>query len=95
MQVWTINESMCPPVIRQLPDQTLHLHDVDFYICLGKISPKEDNKVFKLQFWKLFILNNWFKILMNNVFSHKDSINSCTVAQKTVSMFPDLNIIAL
>ena len=30
MQVWTINESTCPPVIRQLPDRTLHLHEVDF-----------------------------------------------------------------
>ena len=30
MQVWTLNESACPPAIRQLPDCTLHLHDVDF-----------------------------------------------------------------
>ena len=63
MQVWTINKSTCPPAVRQLPDHTLHLHDVDFYIWLKNISPKEDSKVFKLQFWKLFILNNWFKIL--------------------------------
>ena len=77
MQVWTLNESACPPAIRQLPDRTLHLHDVDFYIWLKKISPKEDSKVFKLQFWKLFALNNWFKILTNNLFSHKGSINGC------------------
>ena len=62
MQVWTINESACPPAVRQLPDHTLHLHDVDFYIWLKKILPKEDSKIFKLQFWKLFVLNNWFKI---------------------------------
>ena len=66
MQVWTLNESACPPVIRQLPDRTLHLHNVDFYIWLKKISPKEDSKVFKLQFWKLFALNDWF--------SHKGSV---------------------
>ena len=58
MQVWTLNESACPLVVRQLPDHTLHLHDVDFYIWLKKISPKEDSKVFKLQFWKLFVLND-------------------------------------
>ena len=75
MQVWTLNESTCPPAVRQLPDHTLHLHDVDFYIWL-KILPKEDSKVFKLQFWKLFILNNWFKILMNNSFSQKGSVNN-------------------
>ena len=40
-------------------------------------SPKEDSKVFKLQFWKLFALNNWFKILTNDSFSHKGSINGC------------------
>ena len=77
MQVWTLNESACPPVIRQLPDHTLHLHDVDFYIWLKKISPKEDSKVFKLQFWKLFTLNDWFKILTNDSFSHKGSVNGC------------------
>ena len=77
MQVWTLNESACPPAIRQLPDCTLHLHDVDIYIWLKKILPKEDSKVFKLQFWKLFVLNDWFKILMNDSFSHKGSINGC------------------
>ena len=48
MQVWTLNESACPLAIRKLPDCTLHLHDVDFYIWLKKILPKEDSKVFKL-----------------------------------------------
>ena len=70
-------ESTCPPAIRQLPEQTLHLYDVESDIWLRKISPKEDSKVFKLQFWKLFVLNDWFKILTNNVFSHKDCINGC------------------
>ena len=77
MQVWTLNESACPPAIRQLSDRMLHLHDVDFYIWLKNILPKEDSKVFKLQFWKLFILNDWFKILTNDLFSHKGCINGC------------------
>ena len=77
MQVWMLNESTCPPAIRQLPDHMLHLHDVDFYIWQKKISPKKDSKVFKLQFWKLFVLNDWFKILTNNSFSHKGSVNGC------------------
>ena len=78
MQVWTIKESTYPPMIRQLPDQTPHLHDVDFYIWLRKISPKKDSKVFNLQFWKIFALNDWFKILTkNNPFSHKGSVNGC------------------
>ena len=32
MQSWILNESMCPPAVRQLPNSTLNLHDVDFYI---------------------------------------------------------------
>ena len=40
-------------------------------------NKKEDSKVFKLQFWKLFALNDWFKILTNESFSHKGSINGC------------------
>ena len=39
--------------------------------------PKVDSKVFKLQFWKLFILNNWFKILTNDLFSRKGSTAGC------------------
>ena len=77
MQVWMLNESVCPPAIRQLPDWMLHLHDVEFYIWLKKISPKEDSKVFKLQLWKLFALNDWLKILTNDSFSHKGSVNGC------------------
>ena len=77
MQVWTLNESTCPPAVRQLPDRTLHLHHVDFYIWLKNILPKEDTKVFKLQFWKLFVLNDWFKILTNDSFSQKGSVNGC------------------
>ena len=60
MQVWTLNEYARPPAARQLPDFTLHLHNVDFYIWLRNIFPKEDNKAFKLQFWKLFILSDWY-----------------------------------
>ena len=30
MQAWILNEFACPPVMRQLPDGTLNLHDIDF-----------------------------------------------------------------
>ena len=39
--------------------------------------PKEDSKVFKIQFWKLFSLIDWFKILTNNAFCHDGSVNGC------------------
>ena len=58
-----------PTSDQAMTDRTLHLHNVDFYIWLKNISPKEDSKVFKLQFWKLFALND--------LFSHKGSVNGC------------------
>ena len=50
MQAWILNEFACLPAVRQLPDGTLNLHDVDFYIWMKKISPKEDTSVFKQAF---------------------------------------------
>ena len=55
----------------------LYLHDVDFYIWLRRTSPKEGNKFFKTQFWKLFQLNNLFKISTNNMFHQEGSVNGC------------------
>ena len=37
MQAWILNESTCPPAVRQLPDGILNLLDVDFYIWMKKI----------------------------------------------------------
>ena len=31
MQAWFLNEFICPPAVRQLPDGTLNLRDIDFY----------------------------------------------------------------
>ena len=30
MQTWLMNEAVCPPAVRQEPDNTLNLLDVDF-----------------------------------------------------------------
>ena len=50
MQAWILNNSTCPPAVRQLSNGTLYLHDVDFYIWMKNISPKKDPSVFKQQF---------------------------------------------
>ena len=34
MQTWLMNEAACPPVVRQEPDNTLNLLDVDFWLCV-------------------------------------------------------------
>ena len=32
MQTWSMNEAACPPAVRQEPDNTLNLLDVDFWL---------------------------------------------------------------
>ena len=32
MQTWLMNKAACPPVVRQEPDNTLNLLDVDFWL---------------------------------------------------------------
>ena len=32
MQTWLMNKAACPPTVRQEPDNTLNLLDVDFWL---------------------------------------------------------------
>ena len=32
MQTWLMNEAACPPTVRQEPDNTLNLLDIDFWL---------------------------------------------------------------
>ena len=77
MQVWILNKSLCLPVIGQSSDGILNLHHVDFYIWMKNISPKEDAKLFKQQFWHLFSVPNWFNTLNGNKYSQGGSVNGC------------------
>ena len=77
MQAWILNEFACPPAVRQLPDGTLNLHDIDFYIWMKKISPKEDMAVFKQAFRHLFMVPDWFNTLTNVKFHKDGSMNGC------------------
>ena len=76
MQVWILNEFACPPAVTQLPDSTLNLHDVDFYIWI-KILPKEDILVFKQQFWHLFAVPDWLNTLTKAKYSWDGNVNGC------------------
>ena len=77
MQAWILNEFTYPPAMRQLPDGTLNLHNIDFYIWMKKISPKEDVAVFKQAFWHLFMVPNWFNTLTDAEFHKDGSVNGC------------------
>ena len=40
MQTWLMNEAVCPPAVRQEPDNTLNLLDVDFWLWYQKGNAK-------------------------------------------------------
>ena len=50
MQVWIQIKSACPPAVKQSPDGSINLPDVDLYIWMKNISPKEDAAAFKQEF---------------------------------------------
>ena len=77
MQAWILNEFASPPAVRQLPDGTLNLHDIDFYIWMKEISPKKDAAVLKQAFWHLFTVPDWFNTLSNAEFHKDGSVNEC------------------
>ena len=54
MQTWLMNEAACHPVVRQAPDNTLNLLDVDFWLRYQKVTPKGMAHAFRIRFWEMF-----------------------------------------
>ena len=48
MQTWLMKEAVCPPTVRQEPDNTLNLVDVDFWLWYQKVTPKGMACAFKI-----------------------------------------------
>ena len=48
MQTWLMNEAVCPPAVRQEPDNTLNLLDVYFWLWYQKVTPKGMARAFKI-----------------------------------------------
>ena len=53
MKTWLMNEAACPPVVREEPDNTLNLLDVDLWLWYQKVTPKGMAHAFKIKFWEL------------------------------------------
>ena len=50
MQTWLMNKAACPPAVRQEPDNTLNLLDIDFWLWYQKLTPKGRACAFKIKF---------------------------------------------
>ena len=67
MQTWLMNEAACPLAVRQEPDNTLNLLDVDFWLWYQKVTPKGMAHAFRIRFWEMFNAPRTYNILTDNL----------------------------
>ena len=77
MQTWLMNEAACPPVVRQEPDNTLNLLDVDFWLWYQKVMPKGMACAFRIRFWETFNAPGMYNILTDNQYKLPNSKDGC------------------
>ena len=76
-QTWLMNEVACPPVVRQEPDNTLNLLDIDFWLWYRKVTPKGMARAFKIGFWETFNAPGTYNILTDNQYKLPNSNDGC------------------
>ena len=74
MQTCLMNEAVCPPAVRQEPDNTLNLLDIDFWLWYQKVTPKVMACAFKIKFWEMF---RYYDILTDRQYKMPNSNNGC------------------
>ena len=77
MQTWLMNEATCPPAVRQEPDNTLNLLDIDFWLWYRKVTPKGMAHAFKIRFWETFNAPGTYDILTDNQYKLPNSNDGC------------------
>ena len=77
MQTWLMNKAACPPAVRQEPDNTLNLLDVDFWLWYQKVTPKGIACAFRIRFWEMFNAPRTYDILTENQYKLPNSNDGC------------------
>ena len=77
MQTWLMNEVACPPAVRQEPDNTLNLLDIDFWLWYQKVTPKGMAHAFKIKFWEMFSTSRYYDILTEGQYKMPNSNDGC------------------
>ena len=77
MQTWLMNKAVCPPAVRQEPDNTLNLLDVDFWLWYRKVTLKGMAHAFKIRFWEMFNAPRTYDILTDNQYKLPNSNDGC------------------
>ena len=77
IQTWLMNKAACPPAVRQEPDNTLNLLDIDFWLWYQKVTPKGMARAFKIRFWEMFNAPGTYDILTDNQYKLPNSNYGC------------------
>ena len=72
-----MNEAAYPPVVRQEPDNTLNLLDVDFWLWYQKVMLKGMAHAFRIRFWEMFNAPRMYDILTDNQYKLPNSNDGC------------------
>ena len=72
-----MNEAACPPAVRQEPDNTLNLLDIDFWLWYQKVTPKGMAHAFRIRFWEMFNAPGTYDILTDNQYKLPNSNDGC------------------
>ena len=72
-----MDKAVCPPVVRQEPDNTLNLLDVDFWLWYQKVTPKGMACAFRIRFWETFNAPGTYNILTDNQYKLPNSNDGC------------------
>ena len=77
MQTWLMNKAACPPAVRQEPDNTLNLLDIDFWLWYQKVTPKGMAHAFKITFWEMINTPRYYDILTDGWYKLSNSNDGC------------------
>ena len=72
-----MNKAVCPLVVRQEPDNTLNLLDVDFWLWYQKVTPKGMACAFRVRFWETFNAPETYDILTDNQYKLPNRNDGC------------------
>jgi hypothetical protein len=90
MTTWLMNESACPPAVRQESDKTLNLLDVDFWLWYRKVTPKDMTRAFKMRFWEVFSTPGMYDILTESQYTVPNS-NDGSMRLRAQAACPEWN----
>ena len=67
----------CPLAVRQEPDNTLNLLDVDFWVWYQKVTLKGMACAFEIKFWEMFSTPGYYDILTEGQYKLPNSNDGC------------------